>query len=165
MTDCNSDFDISAKVKNPLFTNEEVIKLLKLVKRFPDTYISYSDKIDQRERAAAWRKVTEEFNKTGLQRHPHCIKVKFRGLKSQYKYKKSMEARARNGEIVPKHIKKPVLPLEAVQLMDEILEEEAAALEEQEFFGNQCAEIKAEDISKVEYEETVCVLVNHINFY
>lgn len=80
--------------KNPFFNEDEVVLLLQLVKKYPQVHTSRVDAAAIKEKAAAWEMITEDFNDINhIQRDTNCLKVKFRGVKSKYKWRKAAEKR------------------------------------------------------------------------
>lgn len=80
--------------KNPFFTEDEVVLLLQLVKKYPAVHTPRVDQAALREKATAWEMITEDFNDiNSIQRDTNCLKVKFRGVKSKYKWRKAAEKR------------------------------------------------------------------------
>lgn len=93
--------------KNPFFNEDEVVLLLQLVKKYPQVHTARVDASTIKDKNAAWELITDEFNDINpIQRDANCLKVKFRGVKSKYKWKKAAEKR----EII-KSGRKPKSPL------------------------------------------------------
>lgn len=112
--------------KAPFFTEDEVVLLLQLVKKYPAIHITRVDQAAIKEKQAAWEMITEDFNDINkVKRDMHCLKVKFRGVKSKYKWRKAAEKRemlrtGRKPSLTPTG-RKTIVNNEAQDILESIL--------------------------------------------
>ncbi|KAL5278128.1 MSANTD3.2 family protein [Megaselia abdita] len=115
--------------KNPFFNEDEVVLLLQLVKKYPQIHTSRTDQTALKEKTAAWEMITEEFNEVNsIQRDTSCLKVKFRGVKAKFKFRKAAEKRetgkgGRKQKTPAGSGRKTILCAEAEDILESILKD------------------------------------------